>query len=238
MSHDPAAVRREYASEAGLHARASVYQGLAGSDARDLALHAVEEARPQSVLEVGCGWGEFAARLSDRLGVAVVAVDLSPRMVELSRARGVDARIGDVQALPFEDGTFDCAVANWMLYHVPNVDLGLSELARVLRPGGRLVATTNSVSHLEELWLLVGRDKSTEERHFFAEDGAERLRGHFASVERTDVESAVPFPDGAAVRGYVSSSMAHRHLAERVPMLRDGLVATRRNTVFVAEKAS
>ena len=62
-------------------------------------------------------------------------VDVSPRMVELARARGVDARVGDVQELPFDDGSFDCAVAAWMLFHVPDLDRGLAELARVLRPG-------------------------------------------------------------------------------------------------------
>ena len=45
-------------------------------------------------------------------------------MVELARARGVDARVGDVQALPFEDESFDAALAAWMLYHVPDVERG------------------------------------------------------------------------------------------------------------------
>jgi SAM-dependent methyltransferase len=124
-----------------------------------------------------------------------------------------------------------------MLYHATDVDLALAEIARVLRPGGRLVAATNSVRHLEELWALAGRDRSKEVRHFFSEDGEELLQRHFAQVSRTDVESPVEFADAAAVRGYVSSSIAHKHLAERVPELSAPLVATRRNTVFVAKKA-
>ena len=60
------------------------------------------------------------------------------------RGRGVDARVGDVQALPFEDASFDTVVAAWMLYHVPDLDRGLAEIARVLCPGGQLVAVTNS----------------------------------------------------------------------------------------------
>ena len=234
--HDPDVVRSEYATEDGLRARASVYQGLTGPDARDQAFDAVREAAPARVLEVGCGWGEFAARMRDELGATVVAVDLSPRMVELARERGVDARVGDVQQLPFDDASFDCAVANWMLYHAPDIDRALAELARVLRPGGRLVAATNGKRHLEELWLLVGRNKSQETRHFFSEDGEELLLRHFASVHRIDRESTLTFPDAAAVRGYVESSIAHKHLAERVPELDEPLVATRRGTVFVAEK--
>lgn len=234
---DPELVRREYASEEGLRARASVYQGLAGPDGRKVAFDAVRAAGPQRVLEVGCGWGEFAARMRDELGADVVAVDLSPRMVELARERGVDADVGDVQELAFSDGTFDCAVANWMLYHVSDIDRGLAELARVLRPGGRLVASTNSTRHLEELWLLVGRDKSRETRHFFSEDGEELLRRHFADVARTDLESAITFASADDVRGYVGSSIAHKHLVERVPAtLAEPLSATRRGTIFVATK--
>ena len=65
-------------------------------------------------------------------------------MVELTCSRGVEALVGDVQALPFDDGSFDAAVAAWMLYHVPDVDRPIAELAPVSRPGGRLVAVTNS----------------------------------------------------------------------------------------------
>ena len=234
---DPDVVRREYDSEDGLLARASVYQGLAGPDARDLALEAVAEAAPARVLEVGCGWGEFAARVQRETAAKVIAVDQSARMVQLARERGIDARVGDVQELSFVDAAFDVEVANWMLYHVPDIDRGLSELARVLRPGGRLVAATNGQRHLEELWRIVGRDKGAETRHFFSEDGAELLRRHFAHVEQRDLESPMTFADAAAVRGYVSSSIAHKHLVGRVPELMEPLVATRRSTVFVAEKA-
>jgi SAM-dependent methyltransferase len=233
--HDPERVRAEYASEAGLVARVSVYEGVAGPDAREIALEAVAAATPLRVLEVGCGWGAFAVRIAEAASAEVVALDVSPRMVTLARERGVDARVGDVQALPFEDSAFDCVVANWMLYHVPDLDRALSEIARVLRPGGRLVAATNGIDHLAELWSLVGRDRRAEDAHFFSEDAETRLRRHFERVERRDVCSEITF-DTHAARGYISSSIAHAHLAEQMPGLDEPLVATRRNTVFVAEK--
>jgi SAM-dependent methyltransferase len=233
---DPALVRAEYASEAGLVARASVYQGVAGPDAREAAFRAVAEVRPARVLEVGCGWGEFTARIRDEVTRDVRAIDISPRMVELARERGVAAEEGDVCAIAFPAHAFDCVVANWMLYHAPDIDFALSELARVLRPGGRLVAATNSDRHLEELWALVARDRSTEKRHFFSEDGENLLRRHFEHVERRDVASTIEF-DEAAVRGYIASSVAHKHLVDRVPSMAEPLVATRRCSVFVAETA-
>ncbi len=234
---DPELVQREYASEGGLRTRASVYQGIAGPDARDVVVGAIAEALPRRVLEVGCGWGDLAARLERELEVDVVAVDLSPRMVELACAQGVDARVADVQALPFDNGAFDCVTANWMLYHVPDLDLGLSELARVLRPGGRLVAATNGLMHLSELWDLVGRNRSAEPVRFFTETAEPYLARHFTRVERRELENELTFPDAAAVRGYVASSVAHKHLADRVPDFDGPFVATRRNCVFVAQTA-
>jgi SAM-dependent methyltransferase len=232
---DPEVVRREYADEAGLRTRAAVYRAVAGDDAREVAFEAVREAQPKHVLEVGCGWGENAARLREHLGADVVALDLSPRMVELARARGVDARVGDVQELPFANEAFDCAVANWMLYHVPDLDRALGELARVLRAPGRLVAATNGLRHLHEVWSLVGRDRGDEPVRFFAETGEAALRRHFERVERRDVEGSVTFADADAVRDYVASSVAHEHLAARVPSFDGPLTATRIAAVFVAE---
>ena len=234
--NDPERVRQEYATEDGLRARASIYEAVSGPDARELAFQAVREAAPRHVLEVGCGWGEFAERLRVELRVDVVAVDLSPRMVELARERGVDARQGDVQDLPFEDASFDVVVANWMLYHVADLERGLSELARVLRPGGRLVAATNSLDHLSELWRLVGRDRHWEQERFFSENAEGPLRQHFALVQRRDVTGSVTFADRDAARGYIASSVAHKHLADLVPELSEPLVATRHNSTFIAEK--
>jgi SAM-dependent methyltransferase len=231
---DPEVVRAEYASEDGLLARASIYQGIAGLDAREAAFAAVAEAHPARVLEVGCGPGAFAVLVRDAVTRDVVALDISPRMVDLALARGLDARVGDVCALPFPAASFDCVVANWMLYHAPDIDLALAELARVLRPGGRLVAATNSVRHLEELWDVVGRDRSAEEWHFMSEDGEELLARHFASVRRTEVINPIPF-DAEAARSYVASSIAHAHLAAAVPDLDGSILVTRRCTVFVAE---
>jgi SAM-dependent methyltransferase len=136
------------------------------------------------------------------LGADVRFVDLSPRMVELARARGVEAQVGDVQALPFADGEFDVAVAAWMLYHVPDLERGLSELARVLRRGGSLVGVVNGEAHLQELRALWPRPVTPT---ITRETGADILRRHFAYVERRDVDGSVTIPDRETVLAYVDS---------------------------------
>jgi ubiquinone/menaquinone biosynthesis C-methylase UbiE len=232
--NDPQLVRREYADESRLAARASIY---AGSGGPEVAFAAVAEVAPGRVLEVGCGRGEFAARVAAELGAEVVALDLSERMVELTRARGLHAVVADVQELPFTNATFDCAVANWMLYHVPDVDQALRELARVLRPGGRLVAATNAVNHLAELWSTVGRDLGDRWGLFMREAGAEMLRPHFERVERRDLDDVLYLSYDDVVR-YVSNSVAHRHLAARVEHF-DGVIPVARHvSVFVADASA
>ena len=84
-----------------------------GIDADELTFELIAAAAPPRMFEVGCGTGELSERVAHDLGVRVTAIDSSERMVELSRARGVDARLVDVQQLPFADRSFELAVANW-----------------------------------------------------------------------------------------------------------------------------
>jgi len=233
---DPALVAREYADDARLRKRASAYTGVeTGIDAREPAMVEIRAMSPRRVLEVGCGWGELAEWISQDTGAEVVAVDLSARMVELARERGVDARVADVQQLPFADGEFDLVVAAWMLYHVPDLERGIRELARVLGSGGRLVAVTNSRFHLIELRELVGSGPST--LSFARETGEDLLSPHFTRIRREDVDGTLTFADRAAVEAYVRASIAMSPFVENLPAAIDEpFVARRANSIFVAEK--
>jgi SAM-dependent methyltransferase len=233
--HDSEVVRAEYATEAGLLARRAAYRHATGPNAPELVFQAVAEVHPSRYLEVGCGPGELAERVAGELAAEVVAVDSSERMVELARARGVDARVGDVQDLAFSDGEFDCAVAAWMLYHVPDVPRALAELARVLRPGGRLVAVTNGLDHLQELRDLLGLGQRPDTT-FSRENGEELLRPHFARVELRDASGAVTFPDRDAALAYVRASITIFEGRDTLPDFEGPLVVRRSPVIFVAEK--
>jgi ubiquinone/menaquinone biosynthesis C-methylase UbiE len=230
--NDPVVIRREYADESGLAGRASLWTCRLGPQPQDVAFDEVLAASPGRIVEVGCGRGEFAHRLA-RAGIEVVALDQSARMVELTKARGVNAQVGDVQDLPFEDDTFDAAVANFMLYHVADLDRGLCELARVIRSRGILVAATNSQRQLAELWELVGRNLSDREDGFTRENGDQRLRRHFSKARRVDLDTTLQLT-ARQVRDYVSHSIRHQHLADLVPEFAGSIDVTVSDCVFVA----
>ena len=111
------------------------------------------------VLDVGCGTGALTSVLAGLVGPEhVAAVDPSEPFVEECRARvpGADVRLGPAEALPFGDGTFDCAVAQLVFHFVADPSGAVAEMARVTRPGGRVAACvwdfTGGMTMLRAYW--------------------------------------------------------------------------------------
>lgn len=233
--NDPVHVREEYASEVRLLGRRTAYDYASGPNPLELTFDAIASVRPRRALEVGCGPGELAERVQSELSAEVVAVDISPRMVELARARGVDARVGDVQELPFADAAFDCAIAAWMLYHVPDVPRALAELARVLEPGGRLVAVTNYVDHLQEARELIGAPARLFTA-FSGENAEALLRDAFSEVERREASGEIRFPNRESVVEYVRATQGLWQIEAEVPQIELPFVVRRRTVVLGAQK--
>ncbi len=99
-----------------------------------------------SLLDVGCGPGTITVGLAEILALgAVVGMDNDPQRTESGKAHAaeravgnVSFEVGDAAALPFPDGTFDAAFANTLLQHVPDPGAVVTEVFRVLKPGGVL----------------------------------------------------------------------------------------------------
>ncbi len=200
------AVRRQYATESNLETRRSVWQPTTdGRDPVEVAAAIVRASGPRAILEVGCGTGVFAERMTaDNPAATVIATDQSERFVQLTAERGVDARLADVKDLPFADDSFDLVAAMWMLYHVPDLDRGLAEVRRVLRPGGRFLAVTNGDEHVAQLRRDAGGAAAIT--GFSSENGEPALRRHFDDVRREDLRTRAVFPDHAAAVAYLASS--------------------------------
>jgi ubiquinone/menaquinone biosynthesis C-methylase UbiE len=112
----------------------------------------VDSLEPGTALDAACGTGRHARHLKAR-GHRVVGVDATPEMLDIARRAVPDAdfRLGDLTALPVESGSIDVAVCALALTHCEDIARPVSELARVLRPGGHLV-----VSDFHPFQLLVG----------------------------------------------------------------------------------
>ncbi len=126
----------------------------------------------KEVLEVGCGTGLILERLS-RVAERAVGVDLSPGMLEHARSRGLDVHEASATSLPFEDECFDAAVSFKVLAHVEEISVAMSEMGRVVRPGGRVIAEFYNRTSVRALVKSIvspgsiGKDGSTDESDVF-----------------------------------------------------------------------
>jgi demethylmenaquinone methyltransferase / 2-methoxy-6-polyprenyl-1,4-benzoquinol methylase len=112
----------------------------AGLDRRWRRLAAEAAVAPGSrVLDACCGTGDLALA-AERAGGEVTGLDFSERMLARAREKSqtVEWVLGDVTALPFEDRSFDAVTVGFGIRNVPDLEAGLAELARVVRPGGRV----------------------------------------------------------------------------------------------------
>ncbi len=110
-----------------------------------LILRLAGEVRGRAVLDVGCGDGALALTFSRNGAVRVVGCDSDPRMIARANAEGagygapINYVLAKAEYLPFRDRSFDVVSIITVLTFVPDPDLALREIARVLRPGGRLI---------------------------------------------------------------------------------------------------
>lgn len=193
------------------------------------------------VLDVGCGagwlWAEASAHLPGALELTLtdlsrgMVVEAVERVRGLGRHRRVDGRVADAQALPFAPDCFDVVVATHMLYHVPDPRLAVAELARVVRPGGAVLAATVGPNHLRELdeiraevfdqprapKLAVEMDAigalttarsgiAATVAAFGVEVGEAMLRGHFAEVEWRRYDDWLDCTDPDDVLAFLAST--------------------------------
>lgn len=105
--------------------------------------------RGERVLDLACGTGDIALATAAH-GAKVIGLDITPRMVELARVKASRARpaalprpdflVGDMMSLPFRDASVDLVTTGYGLRNVPVIEGAVDEIARVLRPGGRLLS--------------------------------------------------------------------------------------------------
>lgn len=125
----------------------------------------------------------------------------------------------NIEDIPFEDNRFDVIIANHMLYHVPNRKKALSEVRRILKPGGTFYSSTIGQNHLKEFGELLRRfepnlDFPSAREHalnFGVETGAEQLQGYFNEIVYKDFPGGLKITDEKAIVDYLLSSNTDLH---------------------------
>src|SRR5262249_23179944 len=115
------------------------------------------------LLEVGCGTGLLLQRLA-KVTKSAHGIDLSPGMLERARAKGLDVREGSVLELPYPDASFDVTCSFKVLAHVADIERALSEMTRVTRPGGVVLAEFYNPISLRGLLKRLGPARAISAR--------------------------------------------------------------------------
>jgi len=208
-------VGQAYATPAPLEARRAIYRWQ--QPARDLPTVALSllQGVTGPVVDVGCGPGHYWRLIArERPGLRVVGLDLSPGM----RPHAV----ADAQHLPLPDRAAGAALAMHMLYHVPDIERAIGELARVLRDDGIVIVATNGAGHMRQFGQLFadavravkpGADSPVpppQSDRFRLDNGTVMLRRRFAAAEPVVWETDIRIPEPGPVVGYLDSTRASR----------------------------
>lgn len=181
------------------------------------------------VIEIGCGNGVIWQANEGRIpeGIQIELTDLSEGMLTAARknTEGIEQitkySVMDIQNIPYEDNSFDIIIANHMLYHVPNRDLAIKEISRVLKPEGAFYAATNGANHMKGLKNLVSEFDSRIDyaafsvaKEFGLENGREQLSKYFASVDMQLYEDSLHVTDPQPLMGYILSLEGHTNIRD------------------------
>ncbi len=190
-------------------------------------LEALGPPEGRSLLDIGCGTGNFAAPLAEA-GFRVTLCDFSPRMVRRAFAKllGAAAAVGDAQYLPFRDGSFDCAISIKVLNHIPDWRLMLREARRAVRLGP-VVLVQATRETMEANWVCeYVPSLRGQERYRTEGETADALRGvgfgrvevrriRYRDVEDGSAQALKHFPE-AFLANITNTSLFHRLSPEEV----------------------
>lgn len=175
------------------------------------------------ILEIGCGPGRLWSKNRNRIRPTwkVFLSDLSSGMVSETRRslqalRAFACLCFDAQDVPLPDASFDAVIANHMLYHVPDVQQALTAIHRVLKPSGKLYATTNGGTHLQEMAHYASlADQNTPSQYvsvfqrdaenFSLQSGRDQLVEFFQHVEKRDYPDSLRVTDAEAIVQFIQS---------------------------------
>lgn len=176
----------------------------------------IDFSKVNRLLELGCGngklWQENRIDLRNR---EIFLSDISEGMVEEVRKKlGSDFNciVADAEKIPFKDEYFDSIIANHVLFYLNDLNLGLKEISRVLRPNGILYCSTYGKNHMKEITEIVQNFDSriNLSNHslydiFGLENGESVLKEYFYNVQRMDYQDSLEITESKPLIDYIMS---------------------------------
>lgn len=173
------------------------------------------------ILELGCGnGGQWENRIQNLpADCTLVLSDFSQGMARIvwekykEHKNLLPAKI-DIQSIPFPDHCFDVVIANYMLYHVPDIDAALSEVSRVLKPSGTFYCATNGNGGMRPFLRSAFQQANPETRAFTKDytfslqNGQEILGRYFAFVQRHDYENDLIVTETRDLLAWLNSNLS------------------------------
>jgi ubiquinone/menaquinone biosynthesis C-methylase UbiE len=225
LSESPS--NRAYQDGSPLNSRIALYEYARPSyNAKEEIIKGLHLNGNETILDVGCGTG--ALLLDLRIGHnhrgAITGLDLSETITQSAKNRsekeGLSIKFvhADVQNMPFSDGVFDIVIASHMIYHVPNINRGLAEMARVIKPYGRLALSANSTRSRVEVRTPLKKAVAQhfhlhsfpdDTRQFNIETGGALLKQFFRDVSLNEYRSVIEID---SIDPYISYFNSLRYL--------------------------
>ena len=219
----------QYKDASNLDARAEIHRRFSTNTYGwfswffDLLLKLPEDAR---ILELGCGpaylWKECSSCIPS--GWNITLSDLSSGMLDAAWRNLVVTGHAfkfeeiDAQSIPYESGTFDAVIANYMLYHVPDRPKAIREINRVLKSDGRLFAATVGNNHMREItpWInQLSKEPSLPfSVPFTLENGLGQLSPIFSKVELISYLDGLKVIEAKPLMAYILSNVSAKDLIE------------------------
>ncbi len=226
-SNDSAAVKAQYATSKGLDIRITFHDKYSTNKQGygPWLVSNYDIRKGMKVLELGCGTGSIWLGHDDVTEKCekLVLTDLSEGMLKTAKGNlgdrsNIEYHIEDIQALSFEDDTFDAVIANAMLYHVPDLDKALREVRRVLKKDGAFYCSTfgeNNFSDTLAKWFRLGGEEFNPNHNFTLQNGAEKLHAVFDKVTPLIYEDSLHITEPEDLVTYLRSLASFKAVLNR-----------------------
>ena len=218
--NEPSKVKEQYQKSDNLKTRISIHDKYStnkmGLGNWYFTIFKIENG--MRILELGCGTGSMWMEHKDVIEKCEKAVfsDLSEGMLaeakrNIGESANTEYKVIDIQEIPFEDEYFDVVIANYMLYHVPDIDKAVSEVSRVLKKGGHFYAgTTGENGIMETISEMLGLGV-VYLNTFSLKNGEEQLAPYFSKVEIERYEDSLEVTNIDDLMEYIYSGITFKN---------------------------